>query len=165
MVMVKYIKCHKIKRKRSVIKMNQNQMEVNHQISEETFKIEIKYNHLNDALLDEFKCEIQEESNWESTHDKHGSLDLQKFPIKTEIDQHGNNLNRFKENQKTEKDYLQENKMEIIDTVTEYSSNEENYMNPHAEGQSLNKNIKVVTGEKPHKCEFCFKQFSLATIT
>uniref|UniRef100_A0A6P7GRQ2 Zinc finger protein 28-like n=1 Tax=Diabrotica virgifera virgifera TaxID=50390 RepID=A0A6P7GRQ2_DIAVI len=137
-------------------------MEVKQEISEETCKVEIEYNHLDYVHLDGVKCEIKEESNRQSTHDDpyYDPLDLKKFSINTEIEQHANKLNPFEENQRTEKDNLQKNKVELIDTITENSSPEENHMNPHAEGETLTKNIKVVTEKRPFKCEICFKQFA-----
>uniref|UniRef100_A0A6P7GT39 Zinc finger protein 583-like n=1 Tax=Diabrotica virgifera virgifera TaxID=50390 RepID=A0A6P7GT39_DIAVI len=133
--------------------------ETEKEISEETCKIEIEYHDLDDALLDGFKREVQDESN---SHDLYDSLGLNKCPVNTEIEQHGNELNPFEENQEIEKDCLPENKMEIKETLTEHSSHEENYMNPHAETKTSNINTKVVTGKKPSKCEICFKQFSEA---
>uniref|UniRef100_A0A6P7GLC8 PR domain zinc finger protein 1-like n=1 Tax=Diabrotica virgifera virgifera TaxID=50390 RepID=A0A6P7GLC8_DIAVI len=52
----------------------------------------------------------------------------------------------------------EENKMELMETVTEYSSDEGNYMGRHAEGKTLNKNVKVRTQKETFKCEICSKQ-------
>uniref|UniRef100_A0A6P7G9T8 Zinc finger protein with KRAB and SCAN domains 3-like n=1 Tax=Diabrotica virgifera virgifera TaxID=50390 RepID=A0A6P7G9T8_DIAVI len=126
------------------------EMEVKQEISEETCKIEVEYND-----LDGIKCEIKDEYNSPSTHE-YDCLDLKEHPINTEIGQHGNKLNPFQENKKTEKDNLKENNLEIMEA---HSSHEGNFMNPHAEGKTLNKDRIVVTGKKLYKCETCFKQF------
>ncbi|XP_050507252.1 uncharacterized protein LOC126884938 isoform X2 [Diabrotica virgifera virgifera] len=76
-------------------------MEVKQEISEETCKIEIEYNHsnhLDDAVLDEFKSEIEEESNRESTHGTYESLHFEENYIETKP---------FEENQKTEKEFFE----------------------------------------------------------
>ncbi|CAH1280437.1 unnamed protein product [Diabrotica balteata] len=134
-------------------------MEVKQEVMEETCKVEIESNDLGDALLDGIKCEIQEESSRQNTYDTYNYLDLKEHLVKIKIE-HGNKLNPCEENQKSEKDDLQDNKMVIMGTQIEHSSQEGNYINPHAEGKTLNKNIKVVTGKKSDKCEICFKQFT-----
>ncbi|CAG9826532.1 unnamed protein product [Diabrotica balteata] len=63
-------------------------------------KVEIEYNELDDAVLESFKSEIQEESNRQSTHNTYDYLDLNnKCSINNEIKQHGNKL----EDQQTQK--------------------------------------------------------------
>ncbi|XP_050514927.1 zinc finger protein 726-like [Diabrotica virgifera virgifera] len=54
---------------------------------------------------------------------------------------------------------LQENKMEIKETLTEHSSHEENYMNPQFIQGS---NLTVHNEEKHYKCEICLKQLAAA---
>ncbi|CAH1281515.1 unnamed protein product [Diabrotica balteata] len=139
-------------------------MEVKQEICEETCKIKTENNDLDDALLDGFKREIQEESNRQSTHDTYNSLDLKKYTITTEIEQHGNNFKPFEDDKKSEKDYLQENKMEIMETLRGHSSHEENYVNLHAKRKSLNKNMKIVIRKRLYKCEICLKEFSKINI-
>ncbi|XP_072390608.1 uncharacterized protein [Diabrotica undecimpunctata] len=53
-----------------------------------------------------------------------------------------------------------ENKMEIMETLIEHSSDEGNNMSPHAEEKTLNQNVKVAIRQRPYKCEICFKQFA-----
>ncbi|XP_072389811.1 uncharacterized protein [Diabrotica undecimpunctata] len=149
---------------RSTEKDKSNQMEIKQEISEETCKVEIKYNDLDDALLDGFKYEIHEESNRQSTDDTSDYLYLKECPINTEIKQHGNKLILFEDNLKTEKAYLQEeNKMEIMETLIEHSSYEGNYMSQNDEVKTLHQNMKIVVGQRSYKCKICSKQFSQAS--
>ncbi|CAG9833370.1 unnamed protein product [Diabrotica balteata] len=69
---------------------------IKQETSEETCEVEIENSELDDALLDRFKGEIKEESNLESTDDTFDRSALKEFPIKTEIEQDGNKLTRFK---------------------------------------------------------------------
>uniref|UniRef100_A0A6P7H9I1 Zinc finger protein 253-like n=1 Tax=Diabrotica virgifera virgifera TaxID=50390 RepID=A0A6P7H9I1_DIAVI len=132
-------------------------MEVKQEIIEETCKIEIEDNDLDDAPLADFvKSEIKEESNGQNRHDY---LDLKKCSMNPEIE-HDKLNNTYEEIQKTEKGYLQmENKTEIVEPITEHSSHEAKN-SQQVEGQTLNKNLKVVTRQRHYKCEICFKQFS-----
>ncbi|CAG9828137.1 unnamed protein product [Diabrotica balteata] len=140
-----------------------NQMEVKQEISEETCKVEMKYNELDDAVLDGFKYEFNEESNSQSTHDTSDYLDPKECPINTEI-KHGNKLIPFEDNLKTEKGYLQEeNTMEIMETLIEHSSYEGNYMRQNDEAKTLHQNMKIVIGQRSYKCKICSKQFSQAS--
>ncbi|XP_050517811.1 zinc finger and SCAN domain-containing protein 2-like isoform X4 [Diabrotica virgifera virgifera] len=141
-------------------------MEVKQEISEETCKIEIVYNDLDldDALLDDFKSEIQEESNGQSTHDTCDSLNQKNFPMPTEREQHGNILNPFEENQDTEKGCLQDGKkVPVMEKLIEDSSYKGNDMSGQTESKTLRKNMKATTGKIPYKCEICFKQCSDAS--
>uniref|UniRef100_A0A6P7FEK6 Zinc finger protein 233-like n=1 Tax=Diabrotica virgifera virgifera TaxID=50390 RepID=A0A6P7FEK6_DIAVI len=136
-------------------------MEVKQEISDETYKLEAEYN--DDALSDGFKCEFKEESNRPSTQGEgtYDYLDFKEHSINTEIKQHENKLNPFEENQKNEKDFLQDNKTEIMKALTEHSSHGANHMN--AEGKTSTQNMEVVTGKRPNKCVICLKRFSEAS--
>uniref|UniRef100_A0A6P7GJJ5 Uncharacterized protein LOC114337642 isoform X3 n=1 Tax=Diabrotica virgifera virgifera TaxID=50390 RepID=A0A6P7GJJ5_DIAVI len=61
-------------------------MEVKQEVSEETCKIEIENNDVNDALLDNVKTEIKEEPQTEITHDSFDYLNLGEYPLKTETE-------------------------------------------------------------------------------
>ncbi|XP_072391787.1 uncharacterized protein [Diabrotica undecimpunctata] len=61
-------------------------MEVKQEFSEDTCKVDIYSNKLDDALLDSFESVIKGEPNIESTHNTFNYLDLKEFPIKTEIE-------------------------------------------------------------------------------
>ncbi|XP_050515351.1 zinc finger protein 235-like isoform X3 [Diabrotica virgifera virgifera] len=131
-----------------------NQMEIKQEIGDEKYKALEDYNEIE---LNDFKCEIKEESNSQIANDPYDYLDLKEYPIITEELEHGNKLNTFEENKKTEKDYLQDNKMEILEALPEHSSHEGNYMNPQFIQGS---NLIVHTEEKRYKCEICWKQFT-----
>ncbi|CAG9828781.1 unnamed protein product [Diabrotica balteata] len=75
-------------------------MEVKQEIGEETFKVEIEWNQLDDGLWDDLKkCEIKEESSRQNTHDTCDYLDSKKCPVIIKIEHE----NKIGENQKTEK--------------------------------------------------------------
>ncbi|XP_072383213.1 uncharacterized protein [Diabrotica undecimpunctata] len=148
--------------KLSLIKSNGTMEVIKQEISEETCEVEIENNDLDYALLDRFKCEVKEESNLESRDDTFDCSALNEFLIKTEIEQDENKLTRFKGKRKIKGGYLlDEHKMEIMDTLIEYSSYEGNYQ--LSEVKILNNDMKVATGQRPYKCEICFKQFSQAS--
>uniref|UniRef100_A0A6P7H8I4 Uncharacterized protein LOC114347518 n=1 Tax=Diabrotica virgifera virgifera TaxID=50390 RepID=A0A6P7H8I4_DIAVI len=84
-------------------KIKCNQMEVKQEIREETCKVEVVYNDLDDALLDSCECKIEEEPSRQSTQDTYSYLEVQEHPVNPKIEQHGNKLNSYEGNQKTEK--------------------------------------------------------------
>ncbi|XP_072390772.1 uncharacterized protein [Diabrotica undecimpunctata] len=136
-------------------------MDVKQEVSEERCKIEIYYNDLDDAILDSFKSEIKEEFNKESIPDTYDYLVLKTYTRSSETVHDESRLKMYEENQKTEKGCPQEeNKMEIMETLTEHSSHEGNYMSQHAEGKTLNEIMKVRTEQRPYKCDICFRRFS-----
>ncbi|XP_072396205.1 uncharacterized protein [Diabrotica undecimpunctata] len=136
-------------------------MEVKQEFSEDTCKVEIEYNDLDDTFMDDFKCEIKEESNGQCTPNTYDYLDLEEYPTNTEIHQDRNKLNPFEENHKTEKSVTKgEKEIKIMETSCEHSSHTGHYTSRHAEEKTINNNIKSQT--RPYKCEICFKQFNLS---
>ncbi|XP_050518264.1 zinc finger protein 227-like isoform X2 [Diabrotica virgifera virgifera] len=136
-------------------------MEVKQEFSEETCKVEIEYNDLDDALLDGFKCEIKQESNTQSTCDTYDCIDLKEYSTHTEIYQGINKLNPSEENQKTEKGFAQEeNNTKIMETFCEHSSHKEHCWSQQAEEKTVHQNITTQTGKGTYSCEICSKQFS-----
>uniref|UniRef100_A0A6P7GWU7 Zinc finger protein 845-like n=1 Tax=Diabrotica virgifera virgifera TaxID=50390 RepID=A0A6P7GWU7_DIAVI len=137
-------------------------MEVKQEISEQTCGVEIDNNGVDDVRLENFKSEIKEESNLESTDYPLECLDLKEFPIKTKIEKDGNEVTCFEEKQNTTQSFtLNENKMKIMETFSEHSSHKEPHMSPHAEGKTVNEIVKVQTTHGSYNCEICLKQFSV----
>uniref|UniRef100_A0A6P7FYC4 Zinc finger protein 235-like n=1 Tax=Diabrotica virgifera virgifera TaxID=50390 RepID=A0A6P7FYC4_DIAVI len=136
-------------------------MEVKQEFSEKTCKVEIEYNDLNEALLDGSKCEVEEQSNTQTTHDTYDYADFKESSRHSEIYQDISKLNPIEENQKSEKGFTQgQIKTKIRETFGEHSSHKEHCTSRHAEEKTVNKNIKVQIRTGPYKCDFCFKQFS-----
>uniref|UniRef100_A0A6P7H2Y7 Zinc finger protein 235-like n=1 Tax=Diabrotica virgifera virgifera TaxID=50390 RepID=A0A6P7H2Y7_DIAVI len=136
-------------------------MDVKQEVTEETckVKVEIYNNEVDDGFLDSCKIEIQEEPKKESIHDTFVYSDSQEFPTKIEVDPDESQLRPAEEID--EKGYLQdEDKMEIGGKLIKDLSYEGNDTSRQTEEKTLNKNMKVVTGRRPNKCEICSKQFS-----
>ncbi|XP_072399772.1 uncharacterized protein [Diabrotica undecimpunctata] len=97
-------------------------MEIKQEFSEDTCKVEIYSNKVDEALLDNFKSEIKLDHNRKSTHDSlsFDDLDLNEFSLKTEIEEDENKLTLFEEKQTNE--MAMEVKSEISDEFVEDDS-------------------------------------------
>ncbi|CAH1281791.1 unnamed protein product [Diabrotica balteata] len=125
-------------------------MEIKPEASKRTRKMEID----NDTCfgpLDAFKMEIKEEPKTETAYD--AFMGLNEFAVNTEVEQ-----DEEKHTINQESCFQEENKIKIMETL--HSSHKEKNTDEHVEGKILNKNMKVMTGQRPYKCEICFKQFS-----
>ncbi|XP_050508058.1 zinc finger protein 85-like [Diabrotica virgifera virgifera] len=137
-------------------------MEIKQEGSEKSCKMEIDNNDTCVGLLDTFKIEIKEEPKTEPAYHTFVDLDLNKFPLKTEVEQDEYKFSPLEEKPtKNEESYPQEeNKIKIMETL--HSSHKRKYTRQDAEGKSVNKNIKIQTRQERYKCEICFKQLNRA---
>ncbi|XP_050516991.1 zinc finger protein 570-like isoform X9 [Diabrotica virgifera virgifera] len=136
-------------------------MEINQEASEKTSKIKVEKEDTYVSPLDAFKIEITEEPKRESAYEAFGYLDSNEFPLNTEVKQDEYKFTPFEEKQITDEESCaqEDNKLKIIEPL--HSSHKGNkYTGHHIEGKILNKNVNVETGQKPYKCEVCFKQFA-----
>uniref|UniRef100_A0A6P7G6P2 Zinc finger protein 431-like isoform X4 n=1 Tax=Diabrotica virgifera virgifera TaxID=50390 RepID=A0A6P7G6P2_DIAVI len=129
-------------------------MDIKHETSEKTCKIEVE--QMCDGPLDAFKVEIKEEPKTEPAYETFGYLDLNEFPLKTE-EQDEYKFTPFEEKQTTNEESCsqKENTLKIMETL--HSPPKGGHQ---VEGKILNKNMKIVTGDRHYKCEICFKQFT-----
>uniref|UniRef100_A0A6P7HE18 Uncharacterized protein LOC114347506 n=1 Tax=Diabrotica virgifera virgifera TaxID=50390 RepID=A0A6P7HE18_DIAVI len=98
--------------------------------------------HVDDALLDSFKNEVKEEPNRENTHDTFDDSKLNECSLKIEIEEDEIKLKPHEEKEMNEKDFPQEDTLEIIKTTEVHSSNKEQHTSDTAK-------------EKTFKCEIC----------
>ncbi|XP_050508823.1 zinc finger protein 180-like isoform X2 [Diabrotica virgifera virgifera] len=146
-------------------------MEVKQEFSEDTCKIEILSNELDDAFLD-FKNEIKEESNGDNT--LFDDLNLNQFSLNTKVED--NIKPPFEEKQTKEKGFPQDNDtLEITKTIDIHLCNKKQTMRRSSEDKTLkaeisakqisgtssfNKYIKIQSGVKLYKCGICIKNFT-----
>ncbi|CAG9827902.1 unnamed protein product [Diabrotica balteata] len=132
-------------------------MEIKQEASEKSCKIE---RVACDGPMDAVKIEIKEEPKRESAYDAFDYLDLNKFPLKTEVEPDEYKFKLFEDKQTTNEEgrSQEKNRMKIIEML--HSSHKAKYTGQQAERKILHKHRKVVTGQRLYKCEICLKQLS-----
>ncbi|XP_050503540.1 zinc finger protein 239-like isoform X2 [Diabrotica virgifera virgifera] len=154
-------------------------MEVKQEVSDKTFQAEIYCNDVDDDPLDICKIKIKEEPLRESTHDTFDYVDL-KDDIKTELKQEEHKLPSSQERHTNPSCFPPANALENMKTISVLTCNKEEHMSQPVQenvlkcdvcGQcdfvnrsSFIKHMKIHTGEKPYKCEICFKKFTKTSV-
>ncbi|XP_050509437.1 uncharacterized protein LOC126886510 isoform X2 [Diabrotica virgifera virgifera] len=127
-------------------------MEVKQEVSEETCKIEIENNDVNDALLDNVKTEIKEEPQTEITHDSFDYLNLGEYPLKTETECDEDKLCLLQVKQ-TNEDLQQSEQQQIVTKVTVTERKKKRKIKDLQHNEQQQTVTKVTIKETPKKRE------------
>uniref|UniRef100_A0A6P7FYD0 Zinc finger protein 225-like n=1 Tax=Diabrotica virgifera virgifera TaxID=50390 RepID=A0A6P7FYD0_DIAVI len=156
-------------------------MEVKQEVMEETCKIEVDHNELNDVLLDTFKSEIKEEPQSETTHHSFDYLNSEEYPLKTDVKQDEDKLCPLEvkqsficEDTPTDecnelKDHISKQMTQCTTAIKKVKAVERRSQEKQLEceispkqfstSSYLKVHMKMHSGENLFECEICTKKF------